>query len=453
LGVAGNRGFGEDGGQHVLLVRLGGLGGGGLGLRGGERVPAAEHLLQALRGVPGLRGVRLVDDDRHPLALDGGVLDHREFLQRGDDDLRPGVGEGRLELLRVLVDALQQALDVLEPGDGRLQLGVEHTAVGDDDDLVEDQLVGAQLCVLRQERRVAGGVQVGQAVSQPGDRVGLARPGGVLQEVALPCAVDGGVRGEPLDDVPLVVAGEQDLPRPVLGHVLLHVAVQQVQPGVAGPDLLPQVGGAVTVRVGRVALAALPAGAGRALVERQEDRVEPGELGGHEDQVGVYGEVRQAAAGEDPVGRVALLGVAVLRLGMPHGLPGELVLQLRGSDRDAVDGQHEVQRLVRAALAVVQLPVDQQPVSRVVLYQLGRQPVGGAEEGQLNALAALLDALSEDVDDAVCVHLVGDPLGELGLDRRPVLLDELGPFLRLRLLDEADDLDRVEAKGDVVVGR
>ena len=48
------------------------------------------------------------------------------------------------ELLRVLVDLLDDALLVLELVDGVLQLLVEHAAVGDDDDGVEDLLVVAR---------------------------------------------------------------------------------------------------------------------------------------------------------------------------------------------------------------------------------------------------------------------------------------------------------------------
>ena len=54
-----------------------------------------------------------------------------------------------------------------------LQLRVEHGAVGDHDDGVEDL-------------RVVRVVQRGQPVRGPGDRVGLARPGRVLDQVPLP---------------------------------------------------------------------------------------------------------------------------------------------------------------------------------------------------------------------------------------------------------------------------
>src|SRR3712207_7858057 len=58
--------------------------------------------------------------------------------------------------------ALQQALNVLEAGDRGLQLLVEDSAVGDDDDLVEHQLVGAPPGVGGNLRRVAGG-EIGTA--------------------------------------------------------------------------------------------------------------------------------------------------------------------------------------------------------------------------------------------------------------------------------------------------
>ena len=77
--------------------------------------------------------------------------------------------EGILELGGVFVDPHDRAWRVLQPGHGVLQLSVEHLAVGDDDDLVED-------------RRIIGPMQPRQRVRRPRDGVGLPRPGGVLHE-------------------------------------------------------------------------------------------------------------------------------------------------------------------------------------------------------------------------------------------------------------------------------
>ena len=117
--------------------------------------------------------MRLVDDDGEALAGQRADLprDHRELLQRGDDD-----GLARLERLLELagrgVDVLDHAERLLELPHGGLELAVEDPTVGDHHDRVEDPPVG-------------GVVQGGELMREPGDGEALAAPRGVLDQVAL----------------------------------------------------------------------------------------------------------------------------------------------------------------------------------------------------------------------------------------------------------------------------
>ena len=83
-----------------------------------------------------------------------------------------------------------------------------------------------------------------------------------------------------------------------------------------------------------------------------------------------------ARCAKSQVRRVAVGAVLLDRV--LDGLAGERVLQLGRRDRDAVDEQAQVERLVvrrsRSAAGGYR-----QPVRRVALDQLGRQPVGGLE--------------------------------------------------------------------------
>ena len=100
--------------------------------------------------------MRLVNDHREPPPGDSlprvsptslGHLfgcqrgDDRELLQRRDDDSRRVPLQRRLELRGVFVDPHDHPGGVLDPRHGVLQLPVEHLAVGDDDDLVEDRRI------------------------------------------------------------------------------------------------------------------------------------------------------------------------------------------------------------------------------------------------------------------------------------------------------------------------
>src|SRR5690606_9073698 len=108
-----------------------------------------------------------------------------------------------------------------------------------------------------EELLALGIVQVREEVRHPGDGVGLARAGGVLNQVPLAGAVLEDIGHQRAGGGELMVAREDN----GLGLLLLvaladQVAVKDVEPAVARPDLLPQVGGGEPVRVRRIARAA-----------------------------------------------------------------------------------------------------------------------------------------------------------------------------------------------------
>ena len=127
---------------------------------------------QLAGGVAGLGGMGLVHNDRKTLVAGAHFfVDDRELLEGGNDDSRPGL-DGLAELLGVLVDLLHYARYMVELVDSVLQLAVQHPAVSDDDDGLEDLFVVVV-------------VQASEPVGQPGDRVRLAGTGAVLNEIVL----------------------------------------------------------------------------------------------------------------------------------------------------------------------------------------------------------------------------------------------------------------------------
>jgi len=76
-----------------------------------------------------------------------------------------------------------------------LQLGIQYGAVGDDDDRVENSLI---LVIM----------QRGQPVGGPGDGVGLAGAGAVLDQVFVPRPFGAGGGHQAVDGIPLVETGE-----------------------------------------------------------------------------------------------------------------------------------------------------------------------------------------------------------------------------------------------------
>ena len=150
---------------------------------------------QLAGGVAGLGGVGLVHNDRKPLIAGAHFfVDNRELLEGSDDDTRPGLN-GLPELLGVLVDLLHHARHMVELIDSVLQLTIQHPAVGNDDDRLEDFLV----VVI---------VQAGEPVSQPGNGVRLAGTSAVLNEI-VPAGAIGLYIGQQLGHhIQLVIPGE-----------------------------------------------------------------------------------------------------------------------------------------------------------------------------------------------------------------------------------------------------
>ncbi len=326
-------------------------------------------------------------------------------------------------------------MGALELVDRLLELPVEHEPVGDHHDLVE-------------HRPVVGGVQRREPVSEPGDRVRLARPGRVLHQVRLPGTERAGVGDERQHGAPLVVSRNERDPLARLVGGGEHESVQQVEPGVARPHLLPQVAGAVPVASGIAGPVAV------APVERQEPGAVARQAGGHEHLLGVDGEVHDRPAQQ----RIAWVAVAtVLRLGVLGGLAGQVVLDLGGGDRDAVQEQPDVDGPGRRRV-VRQLAGDRQPVRLVFGFEVGVEPgcrpeVGEADLGLL--VAGVHDAVPQHVDRPPAVELLRKTHSErpLRLVGRRVRPAHLLPLLRLRRPDEREQLRRVERKvGREVIG-
>ena len=427
--------------DRVLEFLLGRLGLGFLALRLVQRC-RRQHRLEALGALSGLGGVRLVHDQPEALAGELADLlgDDGEFLERGDDD-----GLARLqrvlELARGGVDVLHHPQGLLELPHRGLELAVEHPAVGDDHDGVEDPAV---ICV----------VQRGKLVGQPGDGEALAAPGRVLDEVALSRPQGTGVRHEPAHAVELLIARKDEEPFTSLAPLLVFLLnlmddlAHQVQDAVPRPGLFPEIAGRVAGlrrRHGRV-----PCAAELAPVEGEKPRLGAGQMGGDVDHVRVHGEVRKASAiGQQRLApRVAI--VPVLADGILDGLAAQRVLELGREQRNAVQKQHQIEALLVLG-AVSDLTGDREEVRRVKPPGLLVEPARRPEEGKPERTAHVLHAGPQDAQRAAVFDLGGQAFEKPLLHPRAVVLRQLLPFLRLRRQNEVHDVARQEAKLPVVV--
>lgn len=378
--------------------------------------------LQLLGAGAGLRGVGFVADDGEVPAL-GSVhlfIDDRELLQGRDDDpcaVVDSVLQGLGGL--VLADGLHSAQGVVKTGDRGLELGVQHPAVRDHD-------------YAGKNRPVVGVMQGGQPIGGPGDGVGLAGACAVLDQIVVAGAVFIHVVHQHPHHVQLMKAGE-DQPVALETDELLD----NVHHAGGVEDHAPEVVRGIAIRVGRVALAAVLAGAVAAHVEGQEIRLISGQLGGHPGLRQIHAE-----EGENPLVELEadLLRVPVLLpllLRVLHALPHELVFQLEGKDRDAVDRQEQI-HAVPIVGAVMPLPDAVKDILPVVLcvglIQAGfRQKVAHPK-----ADAPVLEAVAQHVEHAVHVAGVVEGQTELPLRVYGVHIHKALPGPGLAVLNEAD---------------
>jgi len=179
--------------------------------------------------------------------------------------------------------------------------------------------------------------------------------------------------------------------------------LDQVEQAVARPDLLPQVGGGKAAPGGRVAGAQVIA-----LVEGDEAGLFAFQMGGKENQLGVYGKVRQAA----PVGKegfAVVAGGAVLPDGVFNRLAVEGVLEFGGKDGQAVEEDCQVQA-VFAGVAVFELAHHAEDVALVLALNVRVEAAGGGKISQLEFAAQVFDALAQHMQGAVLADLFAEAL-------------------------------------------
>ena len=135
---------------------------------------------------------------------------------------------------------------------------------------------------------------------------------------------------------------------------------QDVEPRIPLPDFFPEVRRLVAVGIGRI-----PGPRSSPRLNGRKKVLLPSSSVVIQTSSGIDGEVDECPLLEleDLVPRIAIGHVLVP--GVNDGLAGERVFQFGRGHRNAVQAQHQIERLGRLPLAVVQLPSDGQAVGAV----------------------------------------------------------------------------------------
>lgn len=364
------------------------------------------------------------------------LVGKEEFLNGANDDALAVVDRlGQPAGAFFLVNGFHKTGFVVEGVDRVLQLTVQDHTVGDNDDRIEDRLV-------------FGVVDRCQTVGKPGDGVGLSAAGGMLDQVILPGAARTNVRHDLVHHVELMVARKNQLRlfhRFGAGgggnflfffHVC-HIAVEQIEQGVAAEDGFPKIIGGVAVRVGGVALPAGYAGAVGALIEG--DKAGGGTLqgGGHVGVVEIDGEIDEETVVEFETEFAGIAVVFELLHRVGNVLPFELVFEFEGDDRDAVDGQDHIDG-VMVFEGIGELAGDAENVGTPEFLGGGVEVGFGLEKADADADAHIEDAVAKDGNKTVGRDAIFQAAAELFGGGGTVVFNVLCPLFGLRFHNEID---------------
>src|SRR5690606_15656873 len=126
------------------------------------------------------------------------------------------------------------------------------------------------------------------------------------------------------------------------------------------------------------------------------------------------------------------------------------VLQLDRRDRQTVQEQDEIDRMVFTRNEP-HLPHDNQTILPVSLCGVRVEGSGRREVGEADGPAIELQAVTQELQRADSAAELLERLQGCGLELTTMLLFELGPELRLCVLDEGDDVRGVECAAAIVV--
>ena len=242
-------------------------------LAGAERHSNRCHVLT------GCGGMGFVDDDGETLTFQpcNAVDDVRKLLNRSSYNLCVSVQRNRkVSRIALIIHHPDQTRFVLHAHNGLLQLTVDHDTVGNDDDIIKDDLV------IRIMQRC-------KPVGKPCDRVGFAGACTVLNQIILRCAVVTDITQQLANHIELMIPREYDILGLFRFSCQLVLAflgfdkdelTDEVKDGILCQNILPHIGHAVLVFEGRIARTCIDSFT-ISHVERQEEGGVACELGGH----------------------------------------------------------------------------------------------------------------------------------------------------------------------------
>ena len=126
-----------------------------------------------------------------------------------------------------------------------------------------------------------------------------------------------------------------------------------------------------------------------------------------------------------------------LTLGVVYCLPGVLIFQFKGKDRNTVEHEHHIYALF-AVTAVIPLAINRNMVSSILCCCCLVQRGFGLEIANAEGDSPVLEAVAQNMEETVHIACVVEGIAEFfnGIDL--VGIRKPHPLLRLRSLDKVD---------------
>ena len=180
----------------------------------------------------------------------------------------------------------------------------------------------------------------------------------------------------------------------------------------------------------------------RLAIERQECGLRAADVSCHVSRIVIDREVDEAAFPK----RLASISLAILRNRMLHVLTGEMVFQFDGDNRQTIQEQDDINRLVRCLGREMDLAYHSETVA-FVLSLMFRVAAGGRfEEGELHVDAIERHAAAQHFQRATFLNNRRDLPRECLPFRSWKLFAELGPLFGLRRLHERREFLGIEQR-------
>ena len=384
-----------------------------------------------------LAGMRFVNNNGKPAVLVFRTdlrQSEGELLDRGNDD--PFACCDSVGQVPGMLSPLYGLCYLHELLDGIADLLIQDTTVGNYDDGINQRMP-----ILHKPNEL---------MRKPCDRIGLAAAGAVLNQISFANAICLNIPEQGFHNVQLMIAGKDLLDSLFVGFRVsflnnLCIVFDDTAQLLFCKYVFPKV-----IRHQTIGIRWITGAIVIALIEGQEPTIRTSQFGAELDAGVIHSKMHHAAFESKQL----FMGIAVILILLHcviHVLLGQLILQFKRNDREAVDENAQIQRQSARVDGITQLAGHAEDVLfvhlRRVSVPLGRSQV---EHDQVSGIG--FDTIPEHIDNATLGQLTLQTVQEVAFLLLRLEHTQLRHLSGLGILQKAEQPGRVHGVFLIVVG-